>query len=160
MIRYASQIELRNALHAALRRGSSVVLATISMDDRLSTAYCSWVLSLGIDTIAVAVDSRSTAYRNISDGNHAVALEVMADDLIVSVRGGASVVKEQLQNVPFPCALITVAIAEVRDHSVLGVHFKAPQYIWADGKEHRGEVERAIFEELAASGINPAPDGA
>jgi len=34
---------------------------------------------------------------------------------------------------------------------VPGVHFHAPHYLWADGKEHRGEVERAIFEELAES---------
>ncbi|HLW36838.1 MAG TPA: pyridoxamine 5'-phosphate oxidase family protein [Candidatus Eremiobacteraceae bacterium] len=151
MMERRSDQSLREALHAALRRGASVVLATVSPDGQPSSAFCSWVLSLGNDEIAVALDSRSTGHRNISAGNNSVALEVLAEGLIVSVRGTASIAKEQLRSVPFPCALVTVAIAEVRDHGVPGVHFHAPHYLWADGKEHRGEVERAIFEELAES---------
>jgi len=146
---------LRALLHTALQRGSSVVLATVSKDGTPSTAFCSWVISLGNDRIAVALDSRSTGHRNIAAGNTAVALEVLADGLILSVRGSAAIAKEQLRSVPFPCALVSVTVAEVRDHRVAGVNFQAPRYFWADGKEHRGEVERAIFEELRASGDEP-----
>ncbi|MDQ6779890.1 MAG: hypothetical protein M3Z37_01880 [Candidatus Eremiobacteraeota bacterium] len=146
--------DLHQALHEALQRGSSVVLATISSDAKPSTAFCSWVLSLGNDRIAVALDSRSTAHRNILSGNTAVALEVLAEGLILSVRGAARIAKPQVRSVPFPCALVSVTIAEIRDHAVQGVHFHAPRYVWADGKEHRGEVERAIFEELRASAID------
>ena len=141
--------KIRSALLGALQRGTSVVLATVSSEDIPSTAFCSWVVAANPDTIALALDSRSTAHRNIMAGNKQVALEVLADDMILSVRGEAYVVKEQLRSVPFPCALVTVSIVDVRDHGVGGVIFKAPQYLFADGKEHRGEVERAIFEELA-----------
>ncbi|MDQ6767950.1 MAG: pyridoxamine 5'-phosphate oxidase family protein [Candidatus Eremiobacteraeota bacterium] len=140
---------IRSALQAALTRGTSVVLATVSNDGMPSTAFCSWVVAANPTTIALALDSRSTAHRNISAGSRQVALEVLADDMILAVRGEATVVKEQLRSVPFPCALVTVSIADVRDHGVGGVIFKPPQYLFADGKEHRGEVERAIFEELA-----------
>lgn len=141
--------EIRPALLRALQRGTSVVLATVSVEDVPSTAFCSWVVAADPDTIALALDSRSTAHRNILAGNSMVALEVLADDMILSVRGEARIVKEQLRSVPFPCALVTVSIADVRDHGVGGVIFKAPEYLFADGKEHREEVERTIFEELA-----------
>jgi hypothetical protein len=141
--------EIRAALLAALRRGSSVVLATISNDKLPSTAFCSWVVAADEHTIALALDSRSTAHRNVTAGSKQVALEVLADDMILSVRGEATIVKEQLRSVPFPCALVTVSITQIRDHGVGGVIFRAPEYLFADGKEHRGEVERAIFEELA-----------
>ncbi|HXN08949.1 MAG TPA: hypothetical protein VN860_04740 [Candidatus Acidoferrales bacterium] len=141
--------KIRSALLGALQRGTSVVLATLSSDHLPSTAFCSWVVAANPDTIALALDSRSTAHRNIAAGNSQVALEVLADDMILSVRGEARIVREQLRSVPFPCALVTVSILDVRDHGVGGVIFKAPQYLFADGKEHRGEVERAIFEELA-----------
>lgn len=141
--------ELRSTLQTALRRGTSVVLATISAGGVPSTAFCSWVIADGPDSIALALDSRSTAHGNIFAGSNHVALEVLADDLILSVRGHAAIAKAQLRSVPFPCALVTVSIEHVRDHGVTGVHFKAPRYVFAVGKEHRGEVERAIFEELA-----------
>jgi len=146
--------ELRVVLNTALQRGAAVVLATVSADGTPSTAFCSWVVSLSNDQIAVALDSRSTGHRNIRAGSTAVALEVLAEGVLVSVRGTAAIVKEQLQSVPFPCSLVTVSIAEVRDHAVPGVHFHAPHYVWADGKEHRGEVERAIFKELAETGVD------
>jgi hypothetical protein len=72
----------------------------------------------------------------------------MADGVSLSVRGDAAVVKEQMTSVPFPCALVTVSIDEVRDHGVDGVTFTAPRYVFADDKQHRDHVERTIFEEL------------
>ena len=158
ILQQPSGSEIRPALAQALQRGTSIVLATLSSAYVPSTAFCSWVVAADPDTIALALDSRSTAFRNLVDGSCQVALEVMADDMILSVRGEARVIKDQLRSVPFPCALVTVTIADVRDHGVSGVIFKAPRYLFEGGKEHRGEVERAIFEELqsATSGRNNA----
>lgn len=140
---------LLDALQAALKRGTGAILATVSAEGVPSTAFCSWIVSAGADRLALALDSRSTAHKNISTGKTKVALEILADDLILAVRGEAQIVKEQLTTVPFPCALVSVSIGQVRDHGVDGVVFTAPKYLFADGKEHRGEVENAIFEELA-----------
>lgn len=151
--------QLRPALQSALQQGTCVVLATVSPEDVPSTAFCSWVAPAGTSAIAVALDSRSTAYRNIDAGSLRVALEVLADDMILSVRGEASILKRQLRSVPFPCALVTVSIADVRDHGVDGVIFHPPRYLFADGKEHRGEVERTIFDEIAeAANAKPTPE--
>jgi hypothetical protein len=125
-------------------------LATVSSDGLPSTAFCSWVVSVNPNELAVALDSRSTAHRNISAGNSKVALEILADDMILAVRGEAKIVKHQLSTVPFPCALIAVAILDIRDHGVDGVVFSAPKYLFADGKEHRLEVESSIFTELGS----------
>lgn len=141
--------QLHQALQAALTRGTGVILATVSDDGLPSTAFCSWIVSVNRDVLALALDSRSTAHRNISRGQSHVALELLANDLILGVRGEARIVKEQLRTVPFPCALVTVAISDIRDHGVDGVVFTAPKYLFADGKEHRAEVEAAIYSELA-----------
>jgi hypothetical protein len=141
--------ELASALQAALKRGTGTILATVSAEGLPSTAFCSWIVTAGRDRLALALDSRSTAHRNISGGVTRVALEILADDMILAVRGEATIVKAQLKTVPFPCALVSVTIAEIRDHGVDGVVFTPPKYLFADGKEHREDVERAIFEELA-----------
>jgi hypothetical protein len=142
--------QLKDALQSALKRGTGTVLATVSSDGLPSTAFCSWVVSVNPNELAVALDSRSTAHRNISTGNSKVALEILADDMILAVRGEAKIVKQQLSTVPFPCALIAVAISDIRDHGVDGVVFSAPKYLFADGKEHRLEVESSIFTELGS----------
>jgi hypothetical protein len=148
-VQHPAPEQLRDALQAALKRGTGTVLATVSPDGLPSTAFCSWVVSVNPDELALALDSRSTAHRNISAGKTRVALEILADDLILAVRGEATIVKQQLATVPFPCSLVAVSILEIRDHGVDGVVFSAPTYLFADGKEHRSEIESAIFAELS-----------
>ncbi|MBV8367090.1 MAG: hypothetical protein JO194_11410 [Candidatus Eremiobacteraeota bacterium] len=140
--------QLRTLLCKALSGGTSVVLATVSADGVPSTALNSWIVSKNDDVAALAVDTRSSAYTNISAGRTGVAFELLADDLILGVRGIASIIKERLASVPFPCALVHIAIDNVRDHTAAGVHFKGPRYTYADHKGHRSDAEAAIFEEL------------
>jgi hypothetical protein len=149
-VQHPAPEQLRHALQKVLKAGTGTVLATVSDEGLPSTAFCSWIVSVSSDELAVALDSRSTAHRNISSGNTKVALEILADDMILAVRGEATIVKEQLDAVPFPCALVTVRIFDVRDHGVDGVVFSAPTYLFSDGKEHRREVETAIFAELSS----------
>jgi hypothetical protein len=56
--------------------------------------------------------------------------------------------KEAMASTPFPCALVAVKVAEVRDHGAAGVRFVGPRYSFEPGKEHRKGVEEAIFAEL------------
>src|SRR5215470_19311095 len=101
MVREA--LELGRLLYGALRGGTAVVLATVGEDGTPSTALNTWIVAKDDHTVALAVDTRSTAYANISAGRTKVAFEVLADDLILSVRGAATMVKERLQGVSFPC---------------------------------------------------------
>jgi len=139
---------LRALLRGALRGGTSVVLATVAEDGAPATALNSWIIAKDERTVALAVDVRSTAYQNISSGRTGVAFELLADDLILAVRGRAQIVRERLDSVPFPCALAHIIVEGIRDHTVAGLRFSGPRYTYADDKEHRGDIERAIFKEL------------
>jgi hypothetical protein len=96
----------------------------------------------------MALDKRSSAYTSIAAGSDQIALEIMADDILLSIRGTAAISRDTLESVPFPCALATVDVNEIRDHMIAGLKFHGPRYKFAGDKEHRGEVERKIFAEL------------
>lgn len=128
-----------------------IVLSTVDPSGAPSVALLSWVVAKTPKRLAMALDVRSSAFKNLSAGNRAVAFELLADDTVLSARGTASIVRERLARVPFACALVEIDITEIRDHRVPGIHFRAPQYLFADGKTHRSDVERAVFEELESS---------
>ncbi len=142
--------ELRRALQTALGGGTAAVVATVSKDGIPATALCTWVVAGAASNVAIALDHRSSAYANIASGNTSVAMEVLADDLVIAARGHAQISRESMNAVPFPCAAVVVQITEIRDHSVRGIRFHAPTYEFGVDKQHRGDVERAIFAELAA----------
>ena len=141
--------QLGRLLYGALRGGTAVVLATVDEDGAPSTALNTWIVARDEGTIALAVDARSNAYANISAGRCKVAFEVLADDLVLGVRGKATIVKERLLEVSFPCALAHIAVESIRDHTASGVRFRGPQYSYMGDKGHRSDVEQAIFEVLA-----------
>jgi hypothetical protein len=99
--------------------------------------------------VAVALDHRSSAYVNIASGNQRVAMEVLADDLVIAARGDAIIARQSMASVPFPCAAVILHITEIRNHSVRGIRFHAPTYEFGVDKQHRGDVERSVFAELA-----------
>jgi hypothetical protein len=140
---------LHALLRGALNGGTSVVLATCGEDGTPSTALNSWLVAKDENIVALAMDTRSTAYSNISAGRARVGFEVLADDLILAVRGTATIVKERLATVAFPCAMVHIAVDSIRDHTVTSVRFQGPRYTYADNKGHRSDIELAIFAELA-----------
>ncbi len=147
--------ELSASLAGALRGGTSAVLATVSRDGRVSTALLSWLVATDENTVAAALDVRGAAYANISAGSDHIALEVLADDLILSVRGKAAIAQERMTSPPFACALVRVAVSEIRDHTIAHLRFHGPRYHWVDPKGHRSNVEQAIFKELAGAASSP-----
>lgn len=142
--------ELRHAMRAALGGGTAAVVATVSKDGIPATALCTWVVAGASGSVAIALDHRSSAFANIASGGTHVAMEILADDLVIAARGQAHIARDSMDAVPFPCAAVVVQISEIRDHSVRGIRFHAPTYEFGTDKKHRGDVERAIFAELAA----------
>jgi hypothetical protein len=143
-----SENALRTAMHGVLRGGTIVVLASVSPDGVPSTAICSWIVAKGSHLLLLALDKRSSAYASIAAGSDQIALEIMADEILLSVRGRARIQRETLESVPFPCALVALDVLEIRNHMLGGMHFHGPRYTFSEGKEHRSDVERRIFEEL------------
>jgi hypothetical protein len=127
--------------------GQTCVVATVDEHHRPVTTLMTWVVARNPQTVTMAVDIRGRALRNIR-GNPHVAVEVLGDDLCYGLRGTAVIEKEQMDSAPFPCALVSVRIEDVRDHGAAGVRFVGPSYSYHPGKEHRGGVEKAVFAEL------------
>jgi flavin reductase (DIM6/NTAB) family NADH-FMN oxidoreductase RutF len=127
--------------------GQACVVATVDERHRPMTTLMTWVVARNPQTLTMAVDIRGRALRNIR-GNPHVAVEVLGDDLCYGLRGTAVVEKERMESAPFPCALVSVRIEDVRDHGAAGVKFVGPSYSYHAGKEHRGDVEKAVFAEL------------
>jgi hypothetical protein len=148
-IRPTGEAALRTAMQGLLRGGTVVVLASVAPGGVPSTALCSWIVAKGPHRLAMALDKRSSAYTSIAGGSTQIALEVMADDILLSIRGTARIEKVTLDAVPFPCALVAVDVDEIRDHMIGGLRFRGPRYDYEAEKEHRTALERLIFDELS-----------
>ncbi len=127
--------------------GETCVVATVDEQGWPQTTLMTWVVARNPQTLTIAVDNRGRSMRNLR-GNPKVAVEVLGDDLCYGLRGTAVVEKEAMASSPFPCALVSVKIEEVRDHGAAGVKFVGPRYHFEPGKEHRRGVEEAVFAEL------------
>jgi flavin reductase (DIM6/NTAB) family NADH-FMN oxidoreductase RutF len=132
--------------------GQALVVATVDERGAPVTSLMTWAVARNPLTVALAVDLRNRSLRNLRM-NPKVAIEVLGDDLCYGLRGTAVVEKELMESPPFPCALVSVRIEEVRDHAAAGVRFTGPRYSFQPGKEHRKGVEDSVYQELKG----PAP---
>jgi len=140
-------VEMPPRLVQFLLGGEPLVVATADEKGAPVTTLMTWAVARNPQTLALAVDLRGRAMRNLRV-NGKVAIEVLGDDICYGLRGRAVVEKELMQSTPFPCALVAVRVEQVRDHSAAGVQFKGPSYRFHADKEHRRGVEEAIFAEL------------
>jgi len=127
--------------------GQTCVVATVDEQGQPNTTLMTWAVARDSQTLVLAADLRSRSLHNIR-ANGRVAVEVLGDDLCYGLRGTAVVEKELMESTPFPCALVSVKIEEVRDHGAAGVKFMGPRYTFHEGKEHRKGVEDLVFVEL------------
>jgi hypothetical protein len=141
-------------LQQVLRNGQPCVLAAVSPVDGPYTAVISWVTARDDHTICLALDSRGIALRNVEQ-NPAVALEILASDCVLGVRGMARAGRARIATCPFAAVVVEIDVVEIRDHSVRGVVWHGPTYSYLEGKEHRYAVEQAVLDELR----NDACDG-
>ena len=127
--------------------GQTCVVATVDEQGAPMTTLMTWVVARNEHSLTMAIDTRGRALRNVR-ANGRVAVEVLGNDLCFGLRGVATVEKELMDSTPFPSALVTLRIEEVRDHSAPGIRFVGPTYSFHPGKEHRAGVEEAVFREL------------
>lgn len=139
--------EMPPALVQFLLGGQTCVVATVDEQGSPMTTLMTWVVARNQHTLTMAIDTRGRSLGNVRK-NPSVAVEVLGDDLCFGLRGVATVEKELMDSTPFPSALVTVRLEEVRDHSAPGIRFVGPTYSFHPGKEHRKGVEQAIFKEL------------
>lgn len=123
------------------------MVATASASGQLHTAVMTWVVAKDSHVIRVAMDGRGQPLANIRE-NPRVAMEILGEELNMAVRGTASIIKERMDAVPFPCAVVEIRVEEVMDHAVPEIRFKGPSYRYVSGKQEYYQVEREVFAEL------------
>ncbi|MGH8933096.1 MAG: pyridoxamine 5'-phosphate oxidase family protein [Egibacteraceae bacterium] len=126
------------------------VLATVDTTGAAYTTLVSWVTAHDDRTVCLALDARGSALRNLQHTPW-VALEVLAPDRVVGIRGTARVRHRQMSASPFPSVLVEIDVVASRDHTGHGIVWQGPAYHYVEGKEHRYSVERAVLDELRAS---------
>lgn len=139
--------ELTEELVAFLSGGRPTVVATVEPDGGPATTLMSWLVAVDAARVRLCVDTRSRAFRNLTERSH-VALEILGDEITWGVRGNATVLREQMESTPFPCAIVEVRVSEVRDHGAPGTVFKGPSYSYTEDKQHRIEFEENVYAEL------------
>jgi hypothetical protein len=133
-----------------LHNGQPCVLATVDQNGAPYTTFMSWVAARDDRTVCMAIDTRGVALRNMQQ-NPAVALEILAPDRVLGIRGLARVRSDPVHSCPFPAVLVEIDVLEGRDHTGRGIVWQGPAYRYVEGKEHRYAVERAVLAELRAS---------
>jgi len=132
-----------------LQNGQPCVLATVDPGGAPYTTFMSWVSARDDRTVCMAIDTRGIALRNMQQ-NPAVALEILAPDRVLAIRGMAHVGAQEVRSCPFPAVVVELDVLEGRDHTGRGIEWQGPAYSYVEGKEHRYAVEQAVLAELRA----------
>jgi len=113
----------------ALAGGRLVVVATIDEEGWPYTMVMNWAAARDAKTVRLSLDRRTRTLANIRR-NGRVMLEVLADGVIVGVRGSARIIQEQMAHAPIPSAMVEVTVELVKDDLIDGVEFTGPSFRW------------------------------
>lgn len=138
---------LSNEVLAFLSGGRLVFAATVDDDGRPYTMVMNSVLARDARTLRFALDHRTHTITNIRKRPD-MMLEIVGDGFVVGVRGRVTILKEKLDSMPVPSALVQLNIEFVKSDLPPGVTVKAIEFDWGGLKPFMEPVEPAMFEEL------------
>lgn len=130
-----------------LTGGRLVFGATIDDDGHPYTMVMNSVLAVDERTLRFALDHRTRTLVNIKQ-RPTMMLEVVGDGFVVAVRGQTRILKEKLDSMPVPSALVQLDVESVKSDLPPGVNVKAIEFDWGALQSFMGGVEQAMFEEL------------
>lgn len=124
--------------------GRLVVVATVDSNGWPSTAPLAWVVAKDKQTIRMAVNAAAATLQNVYDSNK-VSLFISGDNVALSVKGRARVIKEPMHSVPFPTAMVEVTVEAVEDKMPLPWGLASAEVpTWA---QRRRVVSDAVVEQ-------------
>src|SRR5829696_5158861 len=94
-----------------LQVGRLVIMATVDERGMPNTSPISWITALDCYTLRLAVSTEVQTYYNILQ-NENVILTMLGGAMTLSIRGRARVLTEQIEDVPFPMAMVEIRITE------------------------------------------------
>lgn len=94
--------------------GKTVVIATVDSNGWPNAAPMAWAVAKDKQTIRMAVNASSTTLQNIY-GSDKVGLFIGSDNMAIGVKGRARLLKEPMDSVPFPMAIVEIVVEAVDD---------------------------------------------
>jgi hypothetical protein len=102
-----------------IRGGRIVIIATADADGRPNSAPFSWVVAVDTQRVRFAANHGIATLENVRRNGYA-SLTITAPDLHYTFRGSARVIKENVEAIPFPAAVVEVTVEDVKDDSLIG----------------------------------------
>ncbi len=115
------------------------VIAT-SKDNKPYTTFITWLIAKDDRTVRFAVNKDSLTAENIRS-NPYVSIEIFGENVACSISGSAKIVKDEIEDIPFPVSVVEVSVENVVDNLFPGGTVKGSIPF-----EHTGDIEKA--EEL------------
>ena len=114
------------------------------------TTFITWLIAKDDNTLRFAANKDSRTIKNIQN-NPNVAIEVFDKDTALSIQGKAKVIKDEIEDIPFPVSVVEVNVENVTDNLFPGgtVEGQIPF-------KHTGDIQKAeeldqkVLEELKA----------
>ena len=131
----------------ALAGGWLVLVATVDEDGSPYTMVMNWAAARDAKTVRLSLDRRTRTLDNIRR-NGRIALEVMADGLIIGVRGTARIIQEEMAHAPIPSAMVEMTVERVKDDLIDGVEFRGPSFRWGTLEPIMGPLDALGIAEL------------
>ena len=115
------------------------VVATVN-EGKPYTTFVTWLIAKDENTLRMAVSTNATTANNIRK-NPNVSIEVFGEGIASSIVGEAKIIKEKIEGLSFPVAVIEIKVKEVKNNLFPGATVKGTIPF-----EHTGNIEKA--EEL------------
>ena len=131
----------------ALIGGRLVVVATVDEQGWPYTMVMNWAAARDAKTVRLSLDRRTRTLANIRR-NGRVMLEVLADGVIVGVRGSARIIQEEMAHAPIPSAMVELTVETVKRDLPQGVGVTAPVFDWGPLGSYMVPIEEKMFEEM------------
>jgi hypothetical protein len=151
--------ELPERAMSYLQVGRLVVIATVDERGWPDTCPISWIVALDPTTLRVAISREVSTYRNLLQ-NENVMISLIGGAMTLGIRGRARLLRDDMDDVPLPMAMIEVQIDEVKDDSVIGRGLEGELVKWEERRRTVSDVrvENALRGTEVLPRLNPLED--
>ncbi|MGC9080155.1 pyridoxamine 5'-phosphate oxidase family protein [Sulfurihydrogenibium sp.] len=101
-------------------------------------AFVSWLIAKDENTIRVALSRNSKSVENVKS-NPNVAISVFGPEIASTIYGTAKIIKDTIEEIPFPVSVLEVKVESVVDNLFPGATVKGTIPF-----EHTGNVQKAL----------------
>lgn len=128
---------LSENLKALLKDLTPSVVATV-FDSKAHLAFVSWLIAKDEKILRIALSSNSKTVENIKNNSY-VGVSVFGPEVASTIYGTGKVIKERIEDIPFPVSVVEVEIESVVDNLFPGATVKGVIPF-----EHTGNIQKAV----------------